>query len=213
MRNKHHVLKTVLLSLLVCGSMAACSTKFKNLHSEMDPSLAGIDMQNARVIINHAKAGTAPSYGKVYDLSGIYFSNCMKDIATHYNPSVKLAKNVSSELNMITELREKKDVDYLIFGNINNWEDHATEWNGIPDRINIDIKLYDVASGNVLAEEHFMSSSKWATFGGDHPQDLLAKPIIDIFKKWFRSDKVLNPKIFPCENRNLQYNYSNRPQQ
>ena len=58
-----------------------------------------------------------------------------------------------------------------------HWEERATEWSGKPDQITIQVTLYDVSSKQVLDKVTIKGQSKWATFGGNHPQDLLAKPI------------------------------------
>jgi len=57
-----------------------------------------------------------------------------------------------------------------------HWEDRATEWSGKPDVIEVRLTLIDVASGRPLDETVISGKSKWATFGGDHPQELLAVP-------------------------------------
>jgi hypothetical protein len=64
-----------------------------------------------------------------------------------------------------------------------SWEDRATEWSGIPDSIEIKLSLYDGASGQELSSVVITGKSKWATLGGDHPQDLLAAP----FRKFVES--------------------------
>ena len=55
---------------------------------------------------------------------------------------------------------------------IMEWEDRATEWSGLPDRIRIELQT--VGPDGTLRDSTVVSgSSKWATFGGDHPQDML----------------------------------------
>lgn len=209
MKEIKKLLNAVLAGMLICTGVCACTAQVKNLQSEQDPKLAKVDMRKAKILINHAAEGKAVAYGTTYELSGIYFSNCMKEIAANYNPSVKLAGHVSSETEMINNLRAKGNIEYLIYGTIINWEDHVTEWNDMPDRINIDIKLYEVKTGKVLAHENFISSGKLLTVGGDHPQDLLAGPLIEILGKWFGSDLILNPEDYPCETPALQFDYDN----
>jgi hypothetical protein len=53
------------------------------------------------------------------------------------------------------------------------WEDRATEWSGLPDRIKIELRTIDPA-GRSRDATIVSGSSKWATLGGDHPQDMLA---------------------------------------
>ena len=58
-----------------------------------------------------------------------------------------------------------------------HWKDRATEWSGIPDKIEVKLSVYESNSEKELASTVLSGKSKWATFGGDHPQDLLAEPL------------------------------------
>jgi hypothetical protein len=66
---------------------------------------------------------------------------------------------------------------YFVVPEILHWEDRNTEWSGIPDRVEIKIVVLDASTRNVIASVVIGGKSKWATFGGDHPQDLLPEPI------------------------------------
>jgi hypothetical protein len=68
-------------------------------------------------------------------------------------------------------------VDYFVVPEILHWEDRNTEWSGKKDVIEIQIAIVDAASGSALATSVISGKSKWATFGGDHPQDLLPEPL------------------------------------
>lgn len=65
---------------------------------------------------------------------------------------------------------------YYVVPEILHWEDRATEWSGRPDRIEVKLSVFDTL-GHELAATIFTGKSKWATFGGDHPQDLLTEPL------------------------------------
>ena len=69
-----------------------------------------------------------------------------------------------------------KKYGYYVRPVILHWEERATEWSGKPDRIEIQIVIYDAVTKNELANSSYTGKSKWATFGGDHPQDLLPEP-------------------------------------
>ena len=69
------------------------------------------------------------------------------------------------------------DYGYAIIPEILNWEERATEWSGLPDKIEIKISVYDWKTDKELASTVVSGKSKWATFGGDHPQDLLDDPL------------------------------------
>ena len=65
---------------------------------------------------------------------------------------------------------------YYVEPVILHWEDRATEWSGKSDKIEIQIITYDAKTKKEIGNTAFSGSSKWATFGGDHPQDLLEEP-------------------------------------
>jgi hypothetical protein len=89
------------------------------------------------------------------------------------------AAKVSTECKDLNSLKEKgpSQSDYCVVPEILHWEDRATEWSGRPDRIEILLSIYEGTSWKELASVSIAGKSKWATFGGDHPQDLLAEPI------------------------------------
>jgi hypothetical protein len=76
-------------------------------------------------------------------------------------------------------LKEKEASIFHIYAipEILQWEDRATEWSGIPDKIEIKLSVYESGTEEELASIIMSGKSKWFTFGGDHPQDLLAKPL------------------------------------
>lgn len=74
---------------------------------------------------------------------------------------------------------------YLIEPEILHWEDRATEWSGLLDKIEVKISIVDVASGKLLDVAHIDAQSKWATLGGDRPEHLLNEPISEYANSLF----------------------------
>ena len=72
---------------------------------------------------------------------------------------------------------EGKTADYLVVPEILHWEDRNTEWSGIKDKIEIKLTVFGRDTDGPLASAVINGKSKWMTFGGDHPQDLLAEPV------------------------------------
>jgi hypothetical protein len=184
-----------ILSIAMCIASiflaVGCSSKYKNLETFSDSALSSVDLSSGMVVVNNTTPGYCVYNGHPYPKSGIYLSNSILQIAKSYSQNVVLSSNITkSPADFLSYLTAKKvDANYLIFATIDNWEDHATEWNGIPDRITIRMELYRISDGLLLANDYFMASSKWATFGGDHPQDLLEVPLNKIISKWFKSEQ------------------------
>ena len=66
---------------------------------------------------------------------------------------------------------------YLVYPTILHWEDRATEWSSIPDKVEIKIEVVNTATGDAISSAVITGKSGLATFGGDHPQDLLPEPV------------------------------------
>ncbi len=81
---------------------------------------------------------------------------------------------------------KKEGYNYLIFPAILEWEDRATEWSAIPDRVSVKVTVVDTNTGRVVNSAIVKGKSGLATFGGDHPQDLLPKPVGDYVSSLFR---------------------------
>jgi hypothetical protein len=74
------------------------------------------------------------------------------------------------------ERTQGQNYDYYVVPEILHWEDRATEWSGIPDRLEVKISVFDPTKKEI-ASSIISGKSKWLTFGGDHPQDLLSEPV------------------------------------
>jgi hypothetical protein len=88
---------------------------------------------------------------------------------------IELATTSESAEQAIATARSK-GLQYVFEPTILNWEDRATQWSGIPDKLTLKFMVYSTEDGKPVASTVVSASSKWATFGGDHPQDLLPFP-------------------------------------
>jgi len=91
---------------------------------------------------------------------------------------IEMARTESAFSNAL-EISRAGNYTYLIWPEILHWEDRATEWSGKPDRIEIRIQVVNPPDGETIDAVLIQGKSKWATFGGDQPRDLLAQPIHD----------------------------------
>lgn len=74
---------------------------------------------------------------------------------------------------------------YLFYPTIVHWEDRATEWSAKADKVSVNIAVIDVESGEQISSASIDGQSGLATFGGDHPQDLLPEPITKYIAELF----------------------------
>ena len=75
--------------------------------------------------------------------------------------------SIIMECQTLSCLTEKAgtSTDYLVVPEILHWEDRATEWSGIKDKLEIKLSVYDARTGKELAATILTGKSKWATFG------------------------------------------------
>jgi hypothetical protein len=116
-------------------------------------------------------------YGAIdYDGSGATVAQMLKAALLEH----LLQVDIAPELENYAAARRSAvqgGYTYLFFPTITHWEDRATEWSGIPDKVAVRLVVVEPRSGETLSVATIEGTSGLATFGGDHPQDLLPEPI------------------------------------
>jgi hypothetical protein len=110
--------------------------------------------------------------GKPYPGSGAATAQAVRSAFARYSNQVAM-----SPCREVACLRAEAPATYLVVPQILHWEDRNTEWSGKKDKIEIKVTVYDGATGAEISNQLISGKSKWATFGGDHPQDLLPEPL------------------------------------
>lgn len=111
-----------------------------------------------------------------YHGSGQMTAIAIRNASLRYTNEVVISTNQQPFQKSIAVSKDK-GFDYYIHPTILHWEDRRTEWSGRRDRIEVKIAIYNVTTGKELDSVVIKGKSRWATFGGDHPQDLLRQPI------------------------------------
>jgi len=108
--------------------------------------------------------------GREYVGSGADTAMAAKAAFAKYATEVE----VVASCRVVSCLREAApSAKYFIVPEILHWEDRSTEWSGKKDRLEVKISVFDATNDKELASSLLSGKSKWMTFGGDHPQDLL----------------------------------------
>jgi len=124
-------------------------------------------------------------YGQTtYAGSGATVSQVILLAFSKHLTQVETGHQYQSFKDAIKYAKENK-FEYLIFPSVLEWEDRATEWSGIPDKASIKISIIKVSTSKTLDSAIIKGESGLGTFGGDHPQDLLPKPVGDYVNKLF----------------------------
>lgn len=158
------------ISIILIATMlvGACANKFKTDHFT-GPSTPISSASGALIMIPE----DGQYDGRPYQGSGRMLSN---QIEVALSPRVmRVGTTTQKDLPAALAQARSEGFDYVIEPKILHWEDRATEWSGRPDRITIKIVVWETATGRSVSTSQERASSRWATLGGDHPQDLLPK--------------------------------------
>lgn len=160
-------MQKIFFGVLLALTLTACVSKYR-VDNAVSNSEA-IDLKS-NILVNLPRDG---QFGATaYPRSGVMAAEAIKvELATR-GANVVVAEKVVDLETSLEQARANKH-RYLLFAQLLHWEDRATQWSGRPDRITMRYDLIDVVTGKSVANTVLSASSKWATLGGDHPEDLV----------------------------------------
>ena len=162
----------VFLACTASLMLLSCVSKY-SLDRQMQ---SGVIPPNAWIYVSVPESGRYGNY--LYEASGWQTRDAVAQAFIPHVARVLVAKRVEP-VDVARASARAETATHLVFSEIKHWEDRATEWSGLPDRITIQIRIYEVDSGKLLDSAEVSGKSRWATFGGDHPQDLLDRAVGD----------------------------------
>ena len=108
--------------------------------------------------------------------SGAKVSQLLRDTFARYARRAYIARRVESLPDSIATAKAGK-CDYVIYPTIQRWEDRATEFSGMRDKVEVKVDLAETATGSVVYSTVIQGTSRWMTDGGDQPEHLLPEPV------------------------------------
>lgn len=79
---------------------------------------------------------------------------------------------------------ELERYDYFIIPAILHWEDRATSWSGIPDKVEVEIEIFN-SKKELLKSAILSGQSASMTLGSTDPSELLEEPIRTFLRESF----------------------------
>lgn len=169
------IIALLTLVLLVSG---CASVRYTRLITEPAPKLNSSGSAYVLVPDN----GTY--YGKVYPRSGKTMANVTYASFLKHLNRVEIAPE-EEKLEGGLQKAKNAGFSYLINSKLLHWADHATEWSGIRDRIDMNLDIFDVLTGKLLDSINFKGNGPWLTFGGYHPEHIVRKSIDEYVSSLF----------------------------
>ena len=158
-----------LFFILAAFGLAACTSTYR--HSEFQIPAAKLNPSKGVIIVVPDDGW----YGSIhYKNSGRMTAHAVRAaFAKHASRTVLVSDCAGTECMAQADIAR---FGYFVKPVILHWEDRATEWSVKPDRIEIQLVIYDAVTLTEIASASYMGKSKLATLGGDHPQDMLSEP-------------------------------------
>jgi len=167
------IMKAFLALLLLgslCGSLASCTATYE--HRYVVEPTTRLDPSRSVAVVVPADGRYAD---KEYSGSG---AQTAEAVTAAFAERASGARAVSVPAGgSASEAARQVSATYVAVPEILHWEDRATEWSGRRDVVTVKIGVYEVGRPAPIASVEITGKSKWMTFGGDHPQDLLPTPV------------------------------------
>ncbi|GIU09139.1 hypothetical protein TUM4261_16960 [Shewanella sp. c952] len=161
--------RNILLMGAALLALGGCSSSYQ--HSELQKPEMKLD-RNVGVLISTPENGWYSD--REYSNSGRMTANAVRNAFSKNARKVAVTNKCKAESCLDTI--DVNTYGYYVQPIILHWEDRATEWSGKPDKLEIQIITYDAKTKKEIGNSTYSGKSKWASFGGDHPQDLLEAP-------------------------------------
>lgn len=78
------------------------------------------------------------------------------------------------------------NTEYLLYPNITKWEDRATEYSGVRDKLELKVDFIELSTSRVVFSREISATGKWMSDGGESPVDLLDQPADQYVNSLFR---------------------------
>ena len=171
------IMKKIIFLFFITLLFISCTSTYK--YDINNPSKEILE-KNKEIAVSVSEDG---SYGSdIYNGSGRTLSNTIRQQLKKYSSNVVILKNNETLKDFTDE--EIKNYDYIVIPEILHWEDRATAWSGLPDKIEVSIEIYD-SKRNLLKSAILSGKSASMTLGSTDPSELLEEPLSTFFKSVF----------------------------
>lgn len=168
------------LIAVVLLTMVGCTTKFSVVPMD-GVSPAKLETNKAVYI---AQAADGKYSDQVYTGSGMQVSTYVSKVLIPYSSLTEISGQISPKDVLLQEATEI-GATYLFVPVITHWEPRAAAWSGIPTRVNIELTVYDVETGQSVAAKSVSVKGKRMTFVSQHAHVLAEQAIQDLVKSFY----------------------------
>lgn len=163
---------SIRFSKLVCFIVviALCSACAYSKMSQRPTGSSGVKLGSSDLLF--VMLSPDGSYGKAkYTGSGRKLAMRVLQIVRQRYPHTQMIE-VTSELDAIRQSKEQ-GATYLLSPQILHWEEHATAWSGLRDKVQVGLRLIRLDTGQLAASNEFEARNNSMTLFSIRPEELL----------------------------------------
>ncbi|TNF69498.1 MAG: DUF4823 domain-containing protein [Gammaproteobacteria bacterium] len=190
MKRKIKIIVGAISSVILAGLLSACSgmhqvvrSDGKSLKAQSSPEIAQALSQ--RVLIVVAKDGFDDD--QTYKGSGKVTTQLIQSIFKPYFKVVQVGQ-LSGSLEDQLKKAQSEGYQFIIVPKILKWSDHYTFWTGVPDEVNLSLKIYNTKKRQQVDGFTIKSESSLTPKPNQKPQELLYQPLQQIAKAMFNHE-------------------------
>jgi hypothetical protein len=176
------IYRSLLLGAALLAGGGACHSTIKQTSTDISPTAPGL-RPNARVYV--AMPEDALDKKNPVPDSGRRTALALDTAFKRQTRNVVMSRVPETRDDAIAHARDLQ-YEYVAFPTILKWEDRPTEWTGVRDKLQIQIDVISVATGQTVHSTLIDAKGKWMTDGSDQPQDLLPEPMDKFVRSIFR---------------------------
>ena len=174
MNIKHYL---SLLGLIFTLILVSCSSVYDVTSTDNQTHFL---RKGSKVLVLTSEDG---AYGsEIYKGSGLKLSRKIQSVLADYQCNTQIDLDNSRYKDL--EGKDLSNYDYIIVPIITHWEDRATAWSGIPDRVSFSMFIYN-NDGTLITSTDIESKSAAATFLNNDPSELIVPSLQKYFSKAF----------------------------
>jgi hypothetical protein len=117
--------------------------------------------------------------GKIIAGSGSQTANIVSDILGRYFQNINLEQD-TDDLNLAIKNTRQKGYDYIVYPKILTWTNYATFWSGVPNKLAVNLRIYDVKNKKLVDSIIIENESSELVKPGFQTSDLLRKPLNNV---------------------------------
>ncbi|MFT6836400.1 MAG: hypothetical protein ACJA0H_002450, partial [Francisellaceae bacterium] len=170
----------ILFSILAgCATSKSIITTNTNLSAQKSTDIIQLNKSSKISVFVPEDGFDLDGSGEIIKGSGLQAANVVTEVLSKYFTHVQEVTNIK-DLNSEIKSARAKGYNYIVYPKILAWTNHYTFWSGIPNKIEVNLRIYDIKKKHIIDSFTIKSESDLLEQPGETTKDLLYQPLSNI---------------------------------